>query len=168
VCKKYRGNVKNYMNSVAIVETPADVRRLHYMVTLISNVLYKNSAVDHQTLATRIHRIMEAAHPPKPTPPGELPEELTFGRNLIGYTEKQEQRMQTAQVQAGLAKLGYKVGTVDGKYGPKTAGAIRAFQKDHQLPADGLVTEELLRELLKVSGGKKSDDWMSTEGVTAK
>ena len=27
-CKKYRGNVKNYMNSVAIVETPAGVNRL--------------------------------------------------------------------------------------------------------------------------------------------
>jgi hypothetical protein len=63
-CGKYRGNVRNYMNSVAIIESPAGDYRLDYMVTLISNVLRKNSAVDHQTLATRIQRLIEAAHPP--------------------------------------------------------------------------------------------------------
>ncbi len=62
-CRKYHGNVKNYMNSVAIVESPAEGRQLHYVVTLISNVLRKNSAVDHQTLATRIHRLIEKRHP---------------------------------------------------------------------------------------------------------
>ncbi len=62
-CGKYKGNVKNYMNSFAIVESPAGERRLHYMVMLISNVLRKNSAVDHQTLGTRIQRLMEEAHP---------------------------------------------------------------------------------------------------------
>ena len=62
-CGKYKGNAKNYMNSVAIIESPAGENRLHYVVTLISNVLRKNSAVDHQTLATRIHQLMEEAHP---------------------------------------------------------------------------------------------------------
>ena len=62
-CGQYRGNVRNYMNSVAIVESPAGDYRLDYMVTLISNILRRNSAVDHQTLATRIHRLIEAAHP---------------------------------------------------------------------------------------------------------
>lgn len=62
-CRKYHGNVKNYMNSVAIVESPSEGRQLHYIVTLISNVLRKNSAVDHQTLATRIHRLIEKLHP---------------------------------------------------------------------------------------------------------
>jgi hypothetical protein len=68
-CGKYKGNVRNYMNSVAIVESPAGNYRLDYMVTLISNVLRKNSAVDHQTLATRIQRLIEAAHP-EPVSPG--------------------------------------------------------------------------------------------------
>jgi hypothetical protein len=57
-CGQYKGNVKNYMNSVAIIESPAAERRLHYMVTLISNVLRKNSAVDHQGLATRIQHLI--------------------------------------------------------------------------------------------------------------
>lgn len=63
VCRKYHGNVHNLMHSVAIIEAPAADRRLYYFVALVSNVLRKNSAVDHQTLATRIHRLIEAAHP---------------------------------------------------------------------------------------------------------
>jgi len=62
-CGKYMGNVKNYMNSVAIIENNTAGQQLDYIVALISNVLRVNSAVDHQTLGTRIHRIMERAHP---------------------------------------------------------------------------------------------------------
>ena len=62
-CKPYAGNRKNYMNSVAIVESPAAERRLDYIATLISNVLRRNSAVDHQTMGTRIQRLIEKAHP---------------------------------------------------------------------------------------------------------
>ena len=58
-CKKYQGNVKNMLNSVAIIEGPAADPRLYYMVVVMSNVLRKNSAVVHQTLATRIHRMLE-------------------------------------------------------------------------------------------------------------
>jgi hypothetical protein len=58
-CKKYHGNVMNMLNSVAIIEAPAADRQLYYMVVVMSNVLRKNSAVVHQTLATRIHRMLE-------------------------------------------------------------------------------------------------------------
>ena len=58
VCKKYMGNVLNLMNSVAIIESPG----LYYMVTITSNVLRKNSAVEQQTLATRLHRLMQSLH----------------------------------------------------------------------------------------------------------
>ncbi len=54
-CKKYMGNVENYMNSVAIVEHPDGTV---YMVALMSNVLRKNSNIDHQTLATGIDDIV--------------------------------------------------------------------------------------------------------------
>lgn len=62
-CRQYQGNVRNLMNSVAIVETARRVPALDYIVVVMSNVLRKNSAVAHQTLATRIHRWMEAMHP---------------------------------------------------------------------------------------------------------
>ncbi len=55
VCKKYQGNVDNYMNSVVEVEQPDGSI---YMVTLMSNVLRKNSANDHFALATQIDRII--------------------------------------------------------------------------------------------------------------
>ena len=61
-CLQYHGNVRNLMNSVAIVESPAGAPRLFYLVALMSNVLRKNSAVDHQTLATRIQRLIEKRH----------------------------------------------------------------------------------------------------------
>ena len=54
-CEKYKGNVDNYMNSVAIVEHPDGCV---YLIALMSNVLRKNSAVEHQTLATYIDRIL--------------------------------------------------------------------------------------------------------------
>ena len=43
------------MNSVAIIEHPDGKT---YMVTLMSNVLRKNSANDHFYLATQIDKIM--------------------------------------------------------------------------------------------------------------
>jgi hypothetical protein len=59
-CRKYQGNKTNLMNSVAIVESPAGEPRLFYMVALTSNVLKKNSAVEHQTFATRLHALLKA------------------------------------------------------------------------------------------------------------
>ena len=61
-CGAYKGNVRNYMNSIAIVEYPPGENSLLYMSTLISNVLRENSAVDHQTMGTRIHRLIEKAN----------------------------------------------------------------------------------------------------------
>ncbi len=64
-CLKYRGNVTNLLNSVAIVEAPAgSAEGLFYMVVVTSNVLKHNAAVDHQTLATRLHRLIQQRHQP--------------------------------------------------------------------------------------------------------
>ena len=63
-CTPYHGNVMNYMNSVAIVEQEIDGVQLHYIVIVISNILRQNSAVDHQTMGTEIHRQMKQDHQP--------------------------------------------------------------------------------------------------------
>lgn len=55
-CGKYMGNVTNYMNSVAIIEHPDNCK---YMVVLMTNVLRKNSATDHMTLASSIDKIIK-------------------------------------------------------------------------------------------------------------
>ena len=57
-CGAYRGNKRNFMNSVAIVESGEGPDRIHYMVTLISNVLRENSALAHQSLGEQIHKLM--------------------------------------------------------------------------------------------------------------
>ena len=54
-CAKYKGNVDNYMNSVAIVEQP-DQRV--YLVVLMSNVLRVDSAVEHQAIAAEIKQLI--------------------------------------------------------------------------------------------------------------
>lgn len=67
-CAQYAGNVRNFMNSVAIVEHPAGARRLYYMVTIVSNVLRRNSASVHMELATRLQKLIESLHPAAPAP----------------------------------------------------------------------------------------------------
>ena len=68
VCRKYHGNVRNYMNSTAIVEVSGRRPPLHYIAVVLSNVLRRNSAVEHQTLGTRIHRLVESLHPAEVAP----------------------------------------------------------------------------------------------------
>ncbi|MDT8403244.1 serine hydrolase [Sulfuriflexus sp.] len=61
-CGKYRGNVTNLLNSVAIIEAPAGAGEgegLFYMVVLTSNVLKHNAALLHQGIGTRLHRLIE-------------------------------------------------------------------------------------------------------------
>jgi hypothetical protein len=48
------------MNSTAIIESPAADRKLYYMSTLVTNILRKNSAAEHQALATRLQQLVAA------------------------------------------------------------------------------------------------------------
>ena len=43
------------------------------------------------------------------------------------------------EVQSKLESLGYPPGEIDGKYGPATAAAVRAFQRDHGLEQDAWI-----------------------------
>jgi peptidoglycan hydrolase-like protein with peptidoglycan-binding domain len=66
---------------------------------------------------------------------------------LIGFSEKQAERLEIANTQAALSKLGYDVGKIDGKLGPKTIKAIKTFQKKQTMKVDGKITKELLEQL---------------------
>lgn len=50
-------------------------------------------------------------------------------------------------VQSDLAELGYNPGSVDGNLGWRTKRAIRAFQKDTGMKADGMITQKLADSL---------------------
>lgn len=51
-------------------------------------------------------------------------------------------------VQEKLSQMGYVVGSMDGVYGDVTADAVKAMQKDKNLPMDGKVSPELFKTLV--------------------
>ena len=52
-----------------------------------------------------------------------------------------------SDLQLRLKTLGYDPGPADGQLGPKTRAAIRAYQRDSGLKADGQVTASLLKRM---------------------
>jgi hypothetical protein len=144
-CKKYQGNERNFMNSVAIVESPAGENRLFYMVTVLSNVLRKNSANDHRDLARAIHERIAADHAVVDQPGA------TFGDGFIGYEEEQAANRLRFDTQEALLDLGFDIGEIDGAIGPRTQAAIREFQQSQGIAADGEPSGELVRLMRKVA-----------------
>jgi hypothetical protein len=55
-CRAYAGNELNLMHSVAIVESGEKI----YLVTMMSNVLRLNSAVEHQKVATEVEKLLQS------------------------------------------------------------------------------------------------------------
>jgi len=47
-------------------------------------------------------------------------------------------------IQAGLQRLGYNPGAADGRMGPKTSAAIRKYQQDNGMSADGQPSQAVL------------------------
>jgi len=153
VCKKYHGNKRNYMNSIAIIETPAGQERLFYMVSVLSNVLRKNSAQDHRDLARAIHGYLLSAHPEKPGPDGK-PMSATYGQGFIGYEAEQAALSLKTDTQEALLALGYEVGEIDGVIGRGTRAAIKKFQQAQGLAANGKPSAELLQRMRTVAQQK--------------
>ncbi|HEY9078437.1 peptidoglycan-binding domain-containing protein [Magnetovibrio sp.] len=58
------------------------------------------------------------------------------------------------RIQKGLADQGFYLGPLDGRYGPQTEAAIKAYQKSADLRIDGKATEELAKDL--ETGGQVS------------
>jgi hypothetical protein len=154
VCKKYHGNKRNFMNSLAIIETPAGQNRLHYMVTVLSNVLRKNSAQDHRDLARAIHGMLLHDHPLQRPGPGELPLSATFGEGFIGYETERQAVQLKFETQEALLGLGYEIGEIDGVIGTNTRKAIKDFQQTQGLKADGKTSAELVQQMRKVAQQK--------------
>lgn len=78
------------------------------------------AALGHQT-----HQATASAHAPT----------VLSGKDLI------------LNIQAGLTRLGFQPGPVDGVFGKKTASAIRSFQSQAGLAIDGKATPEVLKEI---------------------
>lgn len=48
------------------------------------------------------------------------------------------------QVQRRLARAGYYRGAIDGVIGARTRSAVRAYERSHHLPVDGVIDDDLL------------------------
>jgi peptidoglycan hydrolase-like protein with peptidoglycan-binding domain len=86
--------------------------------------------------------VQPAAYPPAPPPQAAPPTQYQ-----PQYAPAQSQRDITLGVQNELVALGYNPGSVDGISGRQTQEAIRAYQYQHGLPVDGVVTQKLLDHL---------------------
>ena len=76
------------------------------------------------------------------------------GQSARAYTGKPTRaeapiadRATVSDLQLRLKTLGYDPGPADGQLGPKTRAAIRAYQRDAGLRADGQVTASLVRRI---------------------
>lgn len=68
----------------------------------------------------------------------------------VAATESLPPQMEAAYlrgIQKELRAHGYDAGPVDGRMGPRTAAAIRRYQRDAGLPVDGIASKELLDHL---------------------
>jgi len=81
--------------------------------------------------------------PATTTPSAGMPAPLPEGATLRPGDESED----VSQVQAALVELGYSTGGVDGKFGPATEQAVRDFQTDSGLEADGAVGPATLAAL---------------------
>jgi peptidoglycan hydrolase-like protein with peptidoglycan-binding domain len=98
---------------------------------------------------------------PDGKPSTELADHIRFTRQVAeaslftGTVEPSpdaEQRATVRRVQTGLAELAYSPGAVTGEMNDETRAAIRAFQRDRNMPETGEVSDRLIAELSKMSG----------------
>lgn len=66
-----------------------------------------------------------------------------YGDNDYGYGDVRL----VIEVQRRLARAGYYHGAIDGIVGPETRRAIRAYERDHKMPAYGVIDRQLRRTL---------------------
>jgi hypothetical protein len=69
-----------------------------------------------------------------------------YGYNRPGYDTYANGSV-VIQVQSRLARAGYYHGPIDGVMGPRTHYAIQAYERDHGLRVDGVISGQLLRTM---------------------
>ena len=79
-----------------------------------------------------------------------LGERIAGGAPFVGtwpVGEEPLSRSEREELQRSLAALGYDPGAVDGIVGARTRAALRMFQEDIDVPADGFPTKSILAQL---------------------
>ncbi len=69
------------------------------------------------------------------------------------------------QAQHRLVRLGYRLGTIDGRLGNQTVEALRTFQRDQELPVTGRPSRETLRALERAAPGPIDQTRLTNQGL---
>jgi len=88
-------------------------------------------------------------------------DQVCFTGFIAGTPEKAD-KPQTQYAQETLNSLGYDCGTPDGIVGQNTTAAIKRFQEDNGLFVSGVVDDELLKQLDKMTSSDDSTDETKT------
>ncbi len=84
-------------------------------------------------------------------PPAQTLETPSIAPLRIYITRKTRKEI-VQHLQELLSRLEYPLEKIDGLYGRETAAAVIAFQKDHDLPPTGMLTESLLQAAYQAAG----------------
>lgn len=81
-------------------------------------------------------------------------------RTVYRNPQRSPTRERYKQIQQALKDHGYDPGPIDGRWGSKTSAALRRFERDNELPADGRLDSLVLimlglgpKRLNSVNGG---------------
>jgi peptidoglycan hydrolase-like protein with peptidoglycan-binding domain len=99
-----------------------------------------NTDATHEASVVADNRLLRAG--PRATVPNGGVDTAGLRRSLeasMPTLRQGEQGSAVADMQRRLTDRGYDLGDVDGKFGPKTRSAVRAFQSDQGLKVDGIV-----------------------------
>lgn len=95
-------------------------------------------------------------NPPQPSPSYNFPQSSQAPtKSPASSTPKKPSAQHTKETQQILTELGYDPGPIDGQYGRRTAGAVKAFQGDVGLSQDGWIDQNLLNLLTKTKALNK-------------
>ncbi|MCP5113901.1 MAG: peptidoglycan-binding protein [bacterium] len=73
-----------------------------------------------------------------PAPQSASKTEATASRRVsYRYGQRAPTRARYKEIQLALKKRGYNPGPIDGQWGSKTAAALKRFERDNKLHADG-------------------------------
>jgi hypothetical protein len=88
-----------------------------------------------------------------PAPDGDWIEAQRRVFDVAEQPPHDQQSDEIGSVQRRLDRLGYhEVGTIDGKWGGRTAGAIAAFKNDRHISGPAIIDQALLTEITKAEG----------------
>jgi hypothetical protein len=110
----------------------------------------ERKGADQEMTAPPANEQNPAAEPLPSSPPEEqvvlITQEPGTGI-IIEKISSQTEGMSVFETQRVLTRLGYNPGGIDGRLGPKTAGALKKFQTDHDLPVTGELDDATISRL---------------------